>query len=277
MVRFGITSWNWVYPFNPSVIPYVKELGFNGIEIPVENPELMNAQQIKENLQSYQLQCSSICAVMSMERDPTSPDRALRENALRYLKFCVDLAHELECDIVAGPIYAAVGKCIFEDKKAAWELSVKMVREVAKYALDRGVKLGVEPLNRYETSMVNLVDTAIKYVNEVGFPNVGIHFDTYHANIEEKSFSQAIKSAGKLLLHVHACENDRGTPGTGHIPWGEVAQALKEIGYDRWLVIETFQPGIKEIAVAASIWRPLEKDQKTLAAEGLKFLKSLFK
>lgn len=277
MVRFGITSWNWVYPFDPSVIPRVKELGFDGIEIPVENPEIINVKQIKESLESHDFNCSSICAVMSAERDPTSPEKAVRENAFRYLKFCVDLAYEVGCDIVVGPIYAAVGKCIFEDKERAWRTSVDLVKELARYALDRGVKLGVEPLNRYETSMINLVSTALKYVEDVNLPNVGIHFDTYHANIEEKSFKQAIKLAGKLLFHVHACENDRGTPGTGHIPWNEVAEALKEVGYERWLVIETFQPGIKEIAVAASIWRPLEKDQETLASQGLKFLKTLFR
>lgn len=277
MVKFGITSWNWVYPFDPSVIPHVKEIGFDGIEIPVENPELMNVRQIKEALRSHGVACSSICAVMSSERDPTSPDATIRENALKYLRFCVDLAYELDCDIVVGPIYAAVGKCIFEDKELAWKTSVNLVKELAKYALDKGVRLGVEPLNRYETSMINLVSTALKYIEDVNYPNVGIHFDTYHANIEEKSFEKAIKTAGELLLHVHACENDRGTPGTGHIPWNEVAKALKDIGYDGWLVIETFQPGIKEIAVAASIWRPLEKDQRTLASEGLKFLKSLFR
>lgn len=276
MVKYGVTSWTWVYPFNPSIIPRVKEIGFDGLEIPIEDPKLINVKEIKEKLESYQLKCSSICAVMSKERDPTSPDKALRENAARYLKFCIDFAAEVGSDIVVGPIYAAVGKFLFDDKEAAWKTSVNLVRDVAKYASDRGIYLGVEPLNRYETSMINLVADALRYVRDVGAENLKIHFDTYHANIEEKSLGDAIKMAGEMLFHVHSCENDRGTPGTGHIPWKEVAQALKQIGYNRWLVIETFQPGIKEIAVAASIWRPLEKDQELIAINGLKFLKSLF-
>lgn len=276
MVKYGITSWTWVYPFDASVIPRVKELGFDGLEIPIEDPKLMNAKEVKEQLESHQLKCSSICAVMSEDRDPTSPDKAIRNNAARYLKFCIDFAAEVGCDIVAGPVYAAVGKVLFDDKDAAWRRSVNLVKDVARYALDRGVYLGVEPLNRYETSMINLVADALRYIRDVDVENVKVHFDTYHANIEEKSLGEAIKMAGDLLFHVHSCENDRGTPGTGHIPWNEVAQALKSIGYDRWLVIETFQPGIKEIAVAASIWRPLEKDQKLIAINGLKFLKSLF-
>ena len=276
MVRYGITSWTWVYPFNPSIIPRVKEIGFDGLEIPIEDPKLMNAKEIREQLEAHQLKCSSICAVMSEDRDPTSTDKSVRENAAKYLKFCVDFAAEVGCDIVVGPIYAAVGKVIFDDKEAAWRTSVNLIKDVAKYALDRGVYLGVEPLNRYETSMINLVADALKYVKDVGVESLKIHFDTYHANIEEKSLGNAIKMAGDMLFHVHSCENDRGTPGTGHIPWKEVAQALKEIGYNRWLVIETFQPGIKEIAVAASIWRPLEKDQELIAINGLKFLKSLF-
>ncbi|HDD40056.1 MAG TPA: sugar phosphate isomerase/epimerase [Nitrososphaeria archaeon] len=277
MIKYGITSWTWVYPFNPSIIPHVKELGFDGLEIPIEDPRNMNAKEIREQLEASQLKCSSICAVMSAERDPTSPDKGVRDNAIKYLRFCIDFATEVGCDIVAGPIYAAVGKVLFEDREAAWKTSVSVVREVAKYALDRGVYLGIEPLNRYETSMINLVSDALRYIRDVAIENVKLHFDTYHANIEEKSLGDAIRMAGDLLYHVHSCENDRGTPGTGHIPWKEVAQALKDIGYDRWLVIETFQPGIKEIAVAASIWRPLEKDQELIAVNGLKFLKSLFK
>jgi len=277
MVMYGITSWTWVYPFNPSVIRRVKEIGFDGIEIPVEDPSLLKVDEVKQQLDSYQLNCSSVCAVMSKERDPTSLEKDIQANSIKYLKFCVEFAEELGSDIVVGPIYSAVGKVLFEDKNLAWRTSVEVIREVAKYALDRGVYLGIEPLNRYETSLINLVSDALRFIEDVGVENVKLHFDTYHANIEEKSFSNAIKIAGNLLFHVHACENDRGTPGTGHIPWKEIAKALKDIGYNRWLVIETFQPGIKEIAVAASIWRPLEIDQELIAINGLEFLKSLFR
>ncbi|HID16954.1 TPA: sugar phosphate isomerase/epimerase [Candidatus Bathyarchaeota archaeon] len=188
----------------------------------------------------------------------------------------MDLAVEFGCDIVSGPIYSAVGPTLEPpDKTAEWERAVKAIKEVASYAKDRGIYLGVEPINRYENHLVNTVAEAIKFVLDVDSPAVKLHVDTYHANIEEKSVGGALEECGELLYHVHACENDRGAPGSGHIEWKEVAKALKSIGYDRYLVIETFQPGIKEIAVAASIWRPLAKSQDELASEGLEFLKKL--
>lgn len=276
MVKFGITSWAWVYPFDESVIPKVEEVGYDGIEIPIEDPSKLNVESIREALESSKIKCSSLCAVMSQERDFTSPEKSVRENALRYLKFCIDFAVKVGTDVVAGPVYAAVGKVIFDDKEKAWKMAVEGVKEAARYAADRGVYIAIEPLNRYETSLINLASDAMRFIEDVGEENVKAHFDTYHANIEEKSFLNAIKTMGKHLYHVHACENDRGTPGSGHIPWKEIAQALRQVGYNRWLVIETFQPGIKEIARAASIWRPLEKSQDLLATNGLKFLKGLF-
>ena len=276
MVKFGVTSWIWTYPFDPKIIPRVDEIGFDGIEVPIERPELFDVKKTKDILSTTKLVCSSICAVVGEDRDLTSADKSVRDNAIKYLKFCVDVATELGTDIVVGCSYAPVGKVYFEDKEAAWKLSVESFREVAKYALDRGIYMGVEPLNRYETSLINLVSTALKYIEDVGLDNVKVQYDTYHANIEEKSFKDSIKLAGDKLYHVHACENDRGAPGSGHIPWDEIASALKEINYNRWLVIESFRPEIKEIARAASIWRPLEKDPELIATKGLKFLRSIF-
>lgn len=277
MVKIGVTSWIWVYPFDPKVIPRVEELGFDGIEIPPEDPKKFDVKKTKDVLSTVKIKCSSICAVVGEDRDLTSPDKAVRENALKYLKFCCDVAAELGTDIVVGCAYAPVGKVYFEDKEAAWKLSVEGFREYAKYAKDRGLYVAVEPINRYETSMINLVSQALKYIEDVGMDNVGINYDTYHANIEEKSFRESIKLAGKYLLHIHSCENDRGAPGSGHIPWQEISEALKYIGYNRWLVIESFQPGIEEIARAASIWRPLEENAELIAIKGLRFLRSIFK
>lgn len=276
MVKFGVSSWVWVYPFNPTAIEAAERVGFDGIEIPVEDPSRMPVKETVEALKSSRIECSSICAVMSQDRDTKSAEAKIRDNAKSYLRKCVDLAVEFGCDIVSGPIYSAVGPTLEPpDKTSEWERAAEAIKEVAGYAEDRGVYLGVEPINRYENHLVNTVAEAIKFVRDVDSPAVKLHVDTYHANIEEKSIGGALKECGELLYHVHACENDRGTPGSGHIEWGEVAEALKSIGYNRYLVIETFQPGIKEIAVAASIWRPLAKSQDELASEGLKFLKKL--
>ena len=277
MVKFGVTSWVWVYPFDPKIIPRVEELGFDGIEIPPEKPEEFDIKKTKDILSTTKIKCSSVCAVVGEDRDLTSYDKSIRENAIRYMKYCVDVARELGTDQVVGASYAPVGKVYFKDLNEAWKMSVEGFREIAKYALDRGIFVCIEPINRYETSMINLVSTSLKYIQDVGLENVKVQYDTYHANIEEKSFRESIKLAGKLLYHIHACENDRGTPGSGHIPWREIADALNEINYNRWLVIETFQPGLEEIARAASIWRPLETDTELIASKGLAYLKSIFK
>jgi len=278
MVKIGVTSWVWVYPFDPKVIGRAKEIGFDGIEIPIENPKRIDTKKTKETLKSYGIECSSICTVLGPDRDIIHPDKAVRENAKKYVKTCLDFATEFNTDIVCGPLYSCVGKTKFmRDKEREWKFAVMGLKEMGKYAEDRNVFLAVEPLNRYETRLVNLVSDCVRMLKEVDSPAVKLHYDTYHANIEEKSLGQAIREAGNLLYHVHACEHDRGTPGSGHIEWKEVAQALKDIGYNRYMVIETFQPGTKEIATAASIWRQLAASQDELAREGLRFLRELMK
>ncbi len=148
-------------------------------------------------------------------------------------------------------------------------------KEVGAYAEDKGVYLTIEPLNRFETYFLNLTSDCIRLVKDVNSPAVKVQLDTFHANIEEKSISNAVREAGDLLYHIQICENDRGTPGSGHIEWVEIANALKEIKYDHWLIIETFPPGYKELAVC--IWRPLAITQDDIAIDGLKFLKHIMR
>jgi D-psicose/D-tagatose/L-ribulose 3-epimerase len=278
LVKFGVISWVWFYPFNPIAITNAEETGFDGIEIPVEDPITLSKEKEKivETLDSSRIECSSICGVLSAERDIKSGDKAVREKAKEYIKRCVDFAVDFGGRVVGGPLYSAVGPTLtIPEKEKEWRLAVEELKETAKYAEDRGIYLGLEPINRFENHLVNTVSEVSKMVDEIDNPYVKIHFDTFHANIEEKSVEEAIKACGDKLIHFHSCENDRGTPGTGHIPWKGVAEALKSTGYNRYMVIETFQPGIKEIAVAASIWRPLAPTQDSLARDGLRFIKSL--
>ena len=128
---------------------------------------------------------------------------------------------------------------------------------MARYAEDKGVTLALEPLNRFETSFINLTEQALELMRMIDSPRVKLMMDTFHANIEEKSLGKAIEAAGQNLVHVHANENDRGTPGTGHVAWNEIAAALKKVKFDGTLVIESFSTEVKEIARAAAVWRPL--------------------
>lgn len=154
--------------------------------------------------------------------------------------------------------------------------TVQALKELGDYAGERGVRLALEPLNRFETDMINTTEQALALIEEIGSPHVGLHLDTFHMHIEEKSSADAVRMAGRHVFHFHACENDRGIPGSGQVAWRAVADALRDIAYDGAVVIESFTPKVRSIAQAVSLWRPIAPDQDAIARDGLQFLKQLF-
>jgi D-psicose/D-tagatose/L-ribulose 3-epimerase len=176
-------------------------------------------------------------------------------------------------------MYAAVGntRLLPDDaRRAQWSRSVTGLKEAASYATERSVKLAIEPLNRFETDLVNTVDQGIKMVDDVGAENVGLLLDTFHMNIEERDIPAAIGRAAGRIVEFHACSNDRGTPGEDHLPWKAIAEALRSARYEGPIVIEAFTPEVREIARAVSIWRPLARSQDALAKDGLSNLRAAF-
>jgi D-psicose/D-tagatose/L-ribulose 3-epimerase len=175
-------------------------------------------------------------------------------------------------------MYSATGKARLQsptERERQWGWAVGGLRECAQYAAERDVGFAIESLNRFETDLVNTVEQGVRLCEDIGAANVGLLLDTFHMNIEERSLGDAIRAAGPLLRNFHACENDRGAPGSGHVPWDEVAAALADIGYDGQVVIESFTPEIVEIARAVSTWRPVAESGDALAADGLAFLRRL--
>ena len=221
----------------------------------------------------------TVCGAFGPTRDISNEDPAIRKNGADYIRESIRFAEKVGGALFSGPIYSAVGKTRLvsdEQKKREWAWCVENLRELGKVASDAGVTVGVEPLNRFESDMINLVEQAVTLVREVDSPAYKIHIDTFHANIEEKSIPDAIRSLGKGMLgHFHACENDRGIPGSGHQDWNGIRDALRDIEYDGAVVIESFTPGAVEIAKAASIWRPLAPSQDELASQGARFLRGL--
>lgn len=282
-MKIGINTWVWVSPFRTDsfhLLSKIKDMGFDLVEIAVEEPNEIFLRQLKEILNDLDLSVS-ICGAFGSQRDISSEDEQIRKMGKDYIIQCIQMAEYLGSHLFAGPIYSAVGKARLvsqEQRKREREWCVNNLREIAEVASNCGVIVGVEPLNRFETDMINLVDQAVELIREVGRPEYKIHLDTFHANIEEKSIPDAIRKLGDGMLgHLHACENDRGIPGTGHIDWLGVRDALIDIQYEGSVVIESFTPEAKEIAREASIWRPLADSQDLLAVEGLKFLKNLLK
>jgi D-psicose/D-tagatose/L-ribulose 3-epimerase len=215
---------------------------------------------------------------MGPDRDLIHPDAAIRENGMNYLKQAVDATQELGATNLVGPIYSAVGRTWQQtpaERAHDLEMLVANLKELALYAGDQGVTLCVEPLNRFETSFVNVAAQAIEIVDRVEHPHCAVMLDSFHMNIEEKNLGDAIRQTGKRLKHFHACENDRGAPGSGHVPWDSIAKAFKDIGYDGPVVIESFTPKVKSIARAAAIWREFEASPDALAENGGKFLRTL--
>jgi len=280
-MQFGASTFIWVSPFSNKTLGLVKKvrgMGFDIIEICIEDPVTIDASRINEALKENDLR-ATICGAFGPDRDASSEDQSIRTNAVKYLEACIDAARELGSPSVAGPMYSAVGKTrlLSRDERAKqWKLGVETLQAVADYAGQHGVQLAIEPLNRFETDFINTVEQGLDLVERIGASNVGLLLDTFHMNIEEKDIPAAIRKAGSKVFHFHSCENDRGTPGTGHVEWKEVASALREINYQGPLVIEAFTTEITEIARAVSLWRPLAPSQDWLAQEGLKFLRKVF-
>jgi len=280
MILYGINTFLWASPFRTQHLGLLekgRKLGFDLVEIPIEGEQDLDYAQAAEAYKRHGLACS-LCAVMGPNRDPAHEDEDIQKGGIAYLKHCVDAAVTLGAAALVGPLYSAVGRqwqATPEQRKRDLERCARNLKVVARYAEDRGVTLALEPLNRFETSFINLTEQAIELMRLIDSPRVKLMMDTFHANIEEKSLAQAIRAAGPDLVHLHANENDRGAPGTGHVAWKEVAAALKKVKFGGALVIESFSTEVKEIARAAAVWRPLAPTPDGLAADGLAFLKKL--
>ncbi len=281
-MKIGVNTWVWASPFRTEsfdLLYKISEMGFDLVEIPLDDPELIDLPSLKQVLADTGLSVT-ICGAFGAQRDISNEDARIREIGKAYLINSIQIAEYLGSRLFAGPVYSAVGKTRLvsqEQRLRERQWCVEILREIAPIAADCGVTVGVEPLNRFETDMINLADQAVELIREIASPVYKVHLDTFHSNIEEKSIPETIRRLGAdMLCHLHACENDRGAPGSGHLDWTGIKQALDEIGYRGAAVIESFTPGSKEIAKAASIWRPLASSQNLLASEGRQFLNQLF-
>jgi D-psicose/D-tagatose/L-ribulose 3-epimerase len=277
---FGVSTYLWVSPFGDDALHlarHARELGFDVLEICIEQPSRVSAEAVSAAAEDAGV-AVSVCGAFGPERDVSHEQRSVRRSGQDYLRGCIDLAAAVGSPHVAGPMYSATGKARLlspseREQQRRW--AVASLREAGEYAGERGVALAIEPLNRFETDLVNTVAQGLELCERIGLPNVGLLLDTFHMNIEERSLPKAIRLAGARVFHVHACENDRGAPGTGHIDWTGIAVALGEIGYTGQVVIESFTTEIQEIARAVSLWRPLAESPDALATEGLTFLHDL--
>jgi D-psicose/D-tagatose/L-ribulose 3-epimerase len=278
---FGASTWLWTSPFRSTDVELLKtiaSLGFQSVELPIEDPALVDAKALKPLLADLGLK-THVCGAFGPGRDLTHADPAVRANSRAYIAACLDIAAELDAGFFAGPMYSEVGKArqLPEDERQReWDLAVSELRKVSQDAGERGLAIALEPINRFETDLVNTTADSLRMIREIDHPAAKVMIDTFHMTIEEADIGAAIRAAGKDLIHVQVSENHRGVTGTGLTPWTSFRDALREIGYNRAIVIESFTPDNRDLAGAVCIWKRFTPTQDEFASRGLAFLKQLF-
>jgi D-psicose/D-tagatose/L-ribulose 3-epimerase len=277
-VTFGVSTWLWTSPFNRETIalfPKIKSYGYDAVEIPVEDPSLIDLDLVKKALADEGLK-AIICGAFGPSRDLTHDDPAFHQTCFTYLDSCLEIASELGAGFVAGPMYSAVGKARLvapEQRKVEWDRAVSNLRKVCRRAGEFGLDLAIETLNRFETDLINTSEDLMHLIVDINEPQAKAVLDGFHLNIEEPDLESAIRRVGDKLIHVQVSENYRGTPGTGQTNWAAWKRGLEAINYRGTISIESFTPQVKELAGAVCIWKPLVPSQDGFAKDGLEFLK----
>jgi len=282
MFKFGVDSLIWTEDFTVKDLPLIekaKSLGFAVLDINVAHPERFPTEAVRDKVKEVGIE---VVTTIGLPRDsnPIDLNPETRRSGIETLKKLVDINIAIGSKILGGVIYAAwgylTGRPRTEDE---WKWSVESMQEVTLYAKSKSdMIIAVEPVNRFETHFLNVAEDAVRYCQDVGTGNLKVHLDTFHMIREELSFTEAVEACGKEYLgYIHTCENNRGIPGTGLVPWKEFFTALRKIGYDGPLVIESFDPGFEELNRLCAIWRKFAETGEELALEGLKNLKDIEK
>ncbi|MFD2933076.1 sugar phosphate isomerase/epimerase family protein [Spirosoma flavum] len=282
MNKVGMNMFVWTMSMDEDLagtLAFLKRSGFDFVEIPINDSSVTPEKLAKWKYIGQQLRELGLgvqaCTICGPEYSLISADGAVRRAGVTHLKQIVTYAAAAGARILMGPLYA--GFKIFTGKPATpeeWNWSVTAMREVAEYAQTQGVTLAIEYLNRFEIYLLTCADDLVRYVEAVNHPNCRAAFDTFHANMEEKNIGDALRKCAPYLIHVQISENDRSTPGQGHINFDEVFSVLEEINYGGPIAIEAFGPNPPELAAATHIFRPMFESPERLAVDGLAFIKS---
>lgn len=276
-MRFGMNLLLWTDTLTDQMLPILeqlREIGFDAVEIPAfDLDNLDNYAKWGKRMDELGL-ARTATAVRGPEENPISSDAAVRRRGTEANKRNIECCAAAGCQVMAGPFHSALG--VFSGRgptEDEWKWGVESMQEVAEHAEKHGVKLAVEYLNRFECYFLNTAADGVRFCRDVGHPYCRMMYDTFHAHIEEKSIPEAIRTLGDLLIHVHISENDRSTPGTGNVRWDENFDALREIGYDGFLVCEAFGLALEKLVPATKIWRRMYESERQLATDVLAFMK----
>ncbi|HJN66681.1 MAG TPA: sugar phosphate isomerase/epimerase [Pirellulales bacterium] len=274
-MKYGMNLLLWTGEVTEDHLPILeslKAMGYDGVEIPIFNLE-SDYTLWGKRLDDLGLERTAV-TVRTQEDNPISCDAAVRAKGVEETKKALDCCAAVGATHLVGPYHSALGVFSGTGPTAdEWIWGVESMGQVAEHAEKVDVVLGVECLNRFETYLLNTHADAARFAREVDHPNCRVMYDTFHANIEEKDIAKAIRDCADVLVHVHISENDRSTPGAGNIRWEENFDALKEVGYDGWFVVEAFGLALPELAAATKIWRRMYETEEKLAQQALEFMK----
>ena len=246
----------------------ISDLGYDKIEIQ-GSPELYDSDHVLKLLKSYNLTCWGAVTLMLGDRNLLAKDVAKRKKTIQYVKDVIQMVHRLEGEMVSV-VPATVGKIVPEGKpEDEWYLAVEGLQEIYEYSENLGISIGIEPINRFETYFINRSDQALALAKEVG-PNCGVCLDTFHMNIEEINIVDSIKNSKDRLVGFHVADNNRLSPGMGHLPWTDILDALRSINYNRVLSVE-FCPSLDRTP-ANPYPNSIDEQPKNLSSEQRKFL-----
>ena len=276
-MRFGMNLLMWTDTLNETILPLLDELktiGYDAVEIPIFELDVEKYAQWGKRLDDAGLARTGV-TVRGAEDNPISPDESVRQLGVANNKLAVECAQAAGCETLVGPYHSALGVFTGQGRtRSEWKWGVESMKAVAEHAGNCGVKLGVEYLNRFECYFLNCAADGARFVAEVGHPNCGMMYDSFHAHIEEKSIPSSIRKLKDCLVHVHISENDRSTPGKGNVRWPQTFNTLHKIGYDNIMVVEAFGLALEKLVPATKIWRKMYKTEQQLATDALKFMKT---
>jgi len=275
-MKYGMNLLLWTDHLHDGMLPVLeslKRMGYDGVELPLFEQDIEKYKQWSKRLDDLGFERTAV-TIRTGPDNPISPDKAVRAAGVEATKRTLDCCQAVGAQTLVGPYHSALGEFSGAGPTPdEWKWGVDCMRQVAEHAKQVGVVLAVEYLNRFETYLLNCAADSVRFVEEVNHPSCRMMYDTFHANIEEKSPADAIRSCAKHMVHVHISENDRSTPGQGNIPWDATFDALKAAGYDGWLVVEAFGLALPAIAAATKIWRRMYQSEEQLARDGLAFMK----
>lgn len=275
LLGFNLLLWT---PFvTEAVFPLfarLKAAGYDGVELPLFDGAPDHYRRVGEAVREAGLRCTGLVIIPDEARNCASADGAARAAGLAHLSWAIDCLQAAGGEVLCGPFYQPLG--VFSGAPPTPEELARVAevhRAAARHAAAAGIQLAVEPLNRFECYLLNTMAASTRLVEAVGQPNYGVLYDTFHANIEEKDPVGVIAPQIARITHVHLSENDRGTPGKGHIPWRATLAALRAGGYNGWYVIEAFGRALPEIAAATRVWRDFFPSEDEVVQSGHDFLR----